>query len=473
MSLERDIAVAVTRFGLGARPGEPDRYRRDPRGVVLSEIGRRDAALLPASLPPSDETLRQFFVLRGRAETAQELDARAKRDRAALYAAAPLPGMEGKVETTPPATEENANRAVYFPQLQARFDHILSTEAMLTERLVQFWTNHFAISRFKGAPVHALSLGYEREAIRAHVFGRFEDMLQAVSSHPAMILYLDNERSAGPNSPFGRQRGRSINENLAREILELHTLGVDGGYTQRDVTSFAAVLTGWHWHGPREPLGGQFIFRRAMHEPGEKTVLGETFRQEGEAQGRAVLARLSTHPSTARHIARKLVAHFVADEPPPRLVARLAAAFESSGGDLPTVYRALVTDDEAWSTPLRKLRTPFDFIVAVARGLELRLEAQPLNGLLSSFGQITFGATSPKGFPDVAADWLGAEAMRMRLAWSTLQGQRFGGRIDALARAEAILGPGLSDETRTAIRRAESRQQALTLLLMSPEMQRR
>jgi uncharacterized protein (DUF1800 family) len=232
-------------------------------------------------------------------------------------------------------------------------------------------------------------------------------------------------------------------------------------------------LTGWHWHGPREPLHGQFIFRRYLHEPGPKTVLGQTFRQEGEAQGRAVLTRLATHPSTARHIARKLVAHFVADEPPPRLVARVAAAFVSSSGDLPAVYRALVGNEEAWSTPLRKLRTPFDFVVAAVRALDLILEAQPLNGLLSNFGQVTFGATSPKGFPDVAADWLGAEAMRMRLAWSTLQGQRLGGRIDALERAEAILEPGLSDETRTAIRRAESRQQALTLLLMSPEMQRR
>jgi uncharacterized protein (DUF1800 family) len=345
---------------------------------------------------------------------------------------------------------------------------------MFTERLVQFWLNHFAISRFKGAHVHALSTGYEREAIRAHVHGRFEDMLQAVVGHPAMILYLDNQLSTGPNSPIGRQRRRSLNENLAREILELHTLGVDSGYTQADVTSFATVLTGWTMFWFREDArGGQFLFRANAHEPGEKTVLGEVFRQEGVEQGRAVLSRLATHPSTARHVARKLVAHFVADEPPPGLVARVSRAFQDGGGDLPTVYRALVSAEEAWSAPPQKLRTPFDFLVAATRALDLQPSAQLMNSWLGVFGQTSFAPTSPKGFPDVAADWLGAEAVRLRLAWSHLHGQRLGGRMDVLARAESVLGPGLTDETRTAIRRAESRQQALTLLLMSPEMQRR
>src|SRR6185503_17138370 len=229
------------------------------------------------------------------------------------------------------------------------------------ERLVHFWTNHFAVSADK-PQVLALAGALENEAIRPHVAGRFADLLAAVEAHPAMILYLDNQASIGPNSQLAQRRGRrtpgegrkfGINENLAREILELHTLGVDGGYTQHDVTTFAQALTGWSIGTDRVRKGGtpgKFEFHEAAHEPGTRTILGTRYGQSGVAQPRAVLADLAKHPATAHHIAVKLARHFIADEPLRDDVARLAKAFRDSDGDLPTLYRALLDTPAAWAT---------------------------------------------------------------------------------------------------------------------------
>ena len=238
----------------------------------------------------------------------------------------------------------------------------LATEESFRERLVHFWTNHFAVSADK-PQVLALAGTLENEAIRPHVAGRFADMLTAVESHPAMILYLDNQASIGPGSQLAQRRSRrssagdrklGINENLAREILELHTLGVDGGYTQQDVTTFARALTGWSIGTDRFPGGGElgkFAFHDAAHEPGAKTIMGTRYGQSGVAQPRAVLTDLAKHPATARHVATKLARHFIADEPPPDAVERIAKAFRDSDGDLPTVHRAVLDTPEAWVTP--------------------------------------------------------------------------------------------------------------------------
>ncbi len=330
----------------------------------------------------------------------------------------------------------------------------------------------------------------EREAIRPHVLGRFSDLLMAVEKHPAMLLFLDNAQSIGPNSPaaqrFGRraaQGGRQLglNENLAREILELHTLGVDGGYTQTDVTSFAKVITGWSAGVLRAAFGGQagvqqgeFTFRENIHEPGAQTVFGRRYAQSGVAQCEAVLRDLAASPATAQHLATKLARHFVADEPPPALVQRLAAVYLKSGGDLPSVYNALIDAPEGWATATAKYKTPSDYVLSTYRALQLPLPEGPqLLGAFQMLGQTQFMPGSPAGWPDRSADWDGSAALIKRIELANTVAQRVGNRIDAAAVAPQILGGALTDATRQSIARAESGAQALVMLLTSPEFMRR
>jgi uncharacterized protein (DUF1800 family) len=333
--------------------------------------------------------------------------------------------------------------------------------------------------------VLGLAGSLEREAIRPNVLGRFSDMLLAVERHPAMLLYLDNHVSVGPHSKAvrlleRRQNGRrlGINENLARETLELHTLGVHGGYTQADVTTFAEVITGWSLGGDvgRLPRGepGEFLFRPELHEPGAKVVLGKRYADTGYTQGVAVLRDLATNTATAHFIATKLARHFIADDPPPRAVERIASAFLSSDGHLPTVYRALIETPESWAQPLSKYKTPNDYIVSTFRGLELPVDAgrSPL-APFEVMGQRMYSPGSPAGWPDRNADWDGASALIKRIEWADAVGQRVGSRCDAVALAPQLLGNNLTPATQTAIARAASSSQAITLLLSSPEFMRR
>ncbi len=256
---------------------------------------------------------------------------------------------------------------IFFAEAKAHFDAAITAEIGFVERLVWFWSNHFCVN----ADDTVMAGGYEREAIRPHVLGHFVELLQAAEGHPAMLLYLTNTLSMGPNSVAGINRTRGLNENLAREILELHTLGVRTGYTQEDVTSFAKVITGWTIlpTDTNPDHGGEFLFHRRLHEPGPQTVIGKSYRDTGFEQGRAVLADLARHPATARHIATKLARHFVADDPPPALVARLAQRFNETEGDLWEVSKALVTAPESWSEERVKIKRPSEWMVAVsARG---------------------------------------------------------------------------------------------------------
>jgi uncharacterized protein (DUF1800 family) len=325
------------------------------------------------------------------------------------------------------------------------------------------------------------------------VTGNFYDLLLAVERHPAMILYLDNQASMGPASEAAtfvrRARGRELglNENLAREILELHTLGVDGGYTQHDVTEFAKVLTGWSIGGTLGEgappmlarLGddggkpGEFHFRARMHEPGAKKILGKDYRERGVDEGEDVLRMLALHPRTARHLATKLARHFVADDPPAKLVERLADAYLKNDGDLASVYRVLVDADESWLMPLAKFKTPHDFVVSTYRLLsEAPQNLQPAIGFLTQAGQRPYTPGSPAGWPDIAANWNGGDALLKRIEFATATGRVVGDRIDPLARADEVLG-ALSEPTVFGIRGAESGAQALALLLAAPEFQRR
>ncbi|HUN72281.1 MAG TPA: DUF1800 domain-containing protein, partial [Steroidobacteraceae bacterium] len=322
-------------------------------------------------------------------------------------------------------------------------------------------------------------------AIRPHVLGNFGDMLVATERHPAMLLYLDNQLSMGPHSRAARNIARrnpdrrtGINENLARETMELHTVGVDGGYTQADVTAFSEVLTGWSVAGPdgwrtgAQP--GTFLFRQPMHEPGSKVVMDRSYPDSGYDQGVDVLHDLARRPATARFIATKLARHFIADDPPAPAVDRIAAAFSASGGDLPTVYRALIDSPEAWQQPAAKYKTPSDFIVSSFRGLQLPVRAdKPPVGLFQLLGQRIWMPGSPAGWPDRSADWDGASGLLKRIEWADGVGQRVGPRRNAMELAPQMLGSGLSAATREAIAHAESAAQALVLLLASPEFMRR
>jgi uncharacterized protein (DUF1800 family) len=269
-----------------------------------------------------------------------------------------------------------------------------------------------------------------------------------------------------------------INENLAREILELHTLGVGGGYTQADVTTFAEVITGWSIGGEGGRFAGgdpgRFVFRPELHEPGAKVVLGRRYADDGFGQGADVLRDLVRQRATAHFIATKLARHFIADDPPPAAVGRIADAFARSGGNLPTVYRALIDCGEAWAEPLSKYKTPSDYIISGFRGLTLPIDAgrAPL-APFELLGQRIWSPGSPAGWPDRSPDWDGASALMKRIQWADTLGERLGSHRDALQLAPQLLGANLSESTRGALAHAASAAQALTLLLAAPEFMRR
>jgi uncharacterized protein (DUF1800 family) len=317
---------------------------------------------------------------------------------------------------------------------------------------------------------------FERDAIRPHILGHFRDMLQAVESHPAMLFYLDNQFSIGPNSAAGQRTSRGLNENLAREILELHTLGVNGGYSQADVTALARIITGWTFSGRLGRLGeaGTFVFNADAHEPGSQTLLGRPYDQEDVGKGRAALADVASHPATAQHIAYKFARHFVADDPPPALVANLATAFRSTDGDLKALALALLDAPEAWSAPCTKMRSPLEFLHAAGRIVgRMPEDPVPFVGALNILGMPLWSAPGPNGYPDTAAAWANPEGMKVRLEICVRIADRWRDTLNPLDLLDEIAGAAASAETRQAIARAESKQQGLALLLMSPEVQRR
>jgi uncharacterized protein (DUF1800 family) len=362
---------------------------------------------------------------------------------------------------------------IYLAEAKARIHAALGAEIGFLERLVWFWSNHFCVSADKGN-VRQICGAYEREVVRANVLGRFSDMLLAAESHPAMLIYLDNARSIGPDSIAGLRQKRGLNENLAREILELHTLGVRTVYTQEDVTRFANVITGWTFVPFRQdPVrGGEFEFNPRMHQPGAQTVIGRSYPDAGLQQGRAVLAALARHPATAKHVAGKLARHFVADEPPPALVERLAKRFLATQGDLKEVTKALVAAPEAWEAPRAKLKRPGEWVVGMLRATGITPpDIGPVMQAHNLLGEPLWRPSAPKGFADESAPWLDGLAQRLDIA--NQFARRLGAEADPREVFEQALAPLASSETRQAVLRAESRPQALALLFMAPEFQRR
>ena len=508
--------VALNRFGLGARgsaSGDFVNAASDPRGFVKAELSRCNGALLELpGLQPTPALAQAVFAYqleikqaRAAAKSGAPMpDAAAPAAAAAMprrklalsaaatdiagkAAAVDAPAAGDKAEmatpaamspdpTKPPPRPLNIIQKTYRAEALARLQRAAIADCGFLERLVVFWSNHFCISANKGPLARMWAGAFEREAIRPHVLGRFGDMLKAVEQHPAMLFFLDNQQSLGPDSRAGQNRKRGLNENLAREIMELHTLGVGGGYSQDDVTSLARILTGWTFAGRQGLLGapGSFVFNANAHEPGAQRLLGKTYRDDGVAQGETALADIARHPSTAGFIAGKFARHFVADDPPPAVVARLQQAFNSSDGDLKALALALVDCDEAWQAPRTKMRSPYEFLVATGRLLS-RIPEDPglYLGGLNLLGQPLWSPAGPNGFPDSNAAWAAPEGMKLRLDVSAQVASRIGDSIDPRQLLELAAADAASPETRQTVERAESRQQALALLLMSPEFQRR
>jgi uncharacterized protein (DUF1800 family) len=486
-------SIAMHRFGYGFAERGP--ATPEARGWLLRQFDRYDPAppAIASRTRAKGDLGETLQLLRSLRRDTREMAEKAAGEAMMAETMTREDARDAALANLPPELRDRAieARGMLVQDVALKVNLAVTSATPMIERLVHFWSNHFSVSVGKLGTQVAVG-DHEFAAIRPHVLGRFGDMLEAASLHPAMLLYLDQFQSVGPNSPAqqlgGRRRGaqadppqrpRGLNENLAREILELHTLGVDGGYAQADVTEFARALTGWTVpglgrvarFGEDQPSGAMFV--ELAHEPGGRRVLGRSYPSGGAEQARAILRDLAAHPATARHIATKLARHFAGDTPPPALVKRLEADFLTTGGDLASLTRTLVEAPEAWAPAPLKFRTPFEWLVASLRltGAQ-ELPPRRIVAALTQLGQVPWRAPSPAGYDDIAAGWAGPDALLKRVE---LAGQiaRDTALDDVVKRAEAAFPGALGETTRTQLARAESGKQALALLLVSPEMMRR
>jgi len=455
MNRDMKSAIAVTRFGLGAKAGEIKEAKSGPQGYLLEQLRRPESTLISsADLNSALGAVQDYY---GSSRKIQALNKMSDAEEIAVLRKA-----------------RNREAVDYFrSDIDARLTHAILTNKSFLERWVRFWGNHFTVSA-KQARMYGLVGPFEREAIRPYVLGKFSDMVMASSFHPAMQVYLDNFRSIGPKSASGRNNKRGLNENLAREILELHTLGV-GTYSQGDIESFAKALTGWTIETkPAQENFGRVVFRSRWHEPGAKNFMGRRYVDAGPKQASAMIDSVSRHPATARHIATKLVRHFVSDNPNARDIERLANVFMETNGNLKSLAKAVVRLDSAWTASQPKFKSPDEWVVSMGRILGIDdTVARNANSLLLALGQPVFRAPSPQGFPDMATDWIGADAIKKRLEFANRVSRKVGNRVGAQLFLDEALGPLVSGSTRRAVSRAESQVQGLTLALMSPEFLRR
>ncbi|MDE8349202.1 MAG: DUF1800 domain-containing protein [Acidocella sp.] len=451
--MNRMAALAEIRFGLGLTPGQPG--ETDPKSALKAQLQGSDPALASNTFANLPRGVDGIDALRDDAVTR----------KAMLASGTPLKG-----------NFKPKSRQMFEADVAAQMGWATTTTASFRERLVWFWTNHFTVSIYQNQTA-ALVGPMIREAIRPYVTGNFTDMVLAVERHPAMLRYLANDASFGPNSRAGLRTHRGLNENLGRECMELHTVGLKAGYSQADVTSMANILTGWST-APSSQTGDPtgFIYRPFAHEPGAQTVMGQTYTG-GEEAGIAALTYLSKYPTTYDLIAGKLATHFISDNPAPLDIAHLAGILRETGGDLGAVSAALVDLPAAWQ-PLTKLKTPLEYIVSTIRAAPPPPKQPPVNyvGVAAQLGQPIWGAPLPNGWPDVAANWDGSDALLARINWAFGYSGRFEAGADGVQPADiaaSSLGPLLKPATNNAMALAGSRREAVTLLFASPEFQRR
>ncbi len=446
--------IALNRFGLGPAPREARKVEDDPKAWIKAQITPR--ATIPRSLigfRNSDDIIRDIHKARKR----------------------------GAIKSP---DEKQDLRAAFAKELLARSKNMIVTSTPFTERMVMFWSNHFTVSTTKKL-IGPVLPAFEREAIRPHIFGKFSNMLEDSTRHPAMLAYLDNHKSAGPRTPVGIEQiirsgvRTTLNENLAREILELHTLGVNGGYDQDDVIELAKAISGWS-HGsvrlPHDdrPIHGRFEFKKHMHEPGSKFVMGKRYKDKGAQTGLNILDDLAQHPSTARHIATKLVRHFVSDDPPEHLIEKIANVFMDTDGDLAKVSEAIVDLDEVWMNPLPKVKSHYELVISAYR-VSGKSDVGVMNLVepLREFGQLPFSANSPAGWPDKASHWVSPEGLMRRIEWLDKFAKKLPATLNPAYVQEELMGPVVSDDTRLWVSRAPSVSSGLSLVFASPEFQRR
>lgn len=439
--------IALQRFGLGPKPGVLERIADNPLAALRAELDQPGVALIGDTSLPSR-------VVAARLSQEGYLSAESVRQR----------------------------------EIRARFRKHLAVEIGFVERLVLFWSNHFSMFVGKDDVIRGMYGQLEREVIRPNALGSFTAMLRGVIEHPAMIRYLDNQDSVGPRSRYGRLTGAGFNENLARELLELHTVGTGGGYGETDVSNMARILTGWSyvrgyeadqgWHGGTQANKGQFIFRSDWHEPGAIALMGVTYADEGVSQGRRAITDLSRRRATAQHIAFKLVRHFIADQPTAAMVEPVANAFHASRGDLKATARALIALPAAWSEATTKIRTPYELAIAQLRALETDYtdaQAWAVFEPLRAMRHLPWERAAPDGYPDENYAWLDPHGVTVRLDSAMLAEQIFGrgSTRSAYAVARSLYGESLNATSVAALRAQPDRRVGVPLFFMSPEFQRR
>ena len=434
-----NFAIAANRFGYGARRTHLKDASDDPQSWLMQQL---TLLRFNQNLPDSNQLIALHSKFRQKKKSNKNMMGPARQ---------------------------------YFPQLVAdNLSRSISSDQSFGWRLLDFFSNHFSVSA-QGGLMNALAPTLEREAIAPHLLGSFTDMLLAVEQHPAMLVYLDNEQSTGPDSRLAKRKSnRGLNENLAREILELHTLGVNGGYDLEDIQELAKAITGWSVARPGKDKGEGFLFRKFMHQPGKRVVLNKQYSDSGVDQGKAILKDLAVHPSTARHVSYKLARHIVSDTPPQALVDAMTKRWLETGGQLREVISTLVYHPASWNPELQKFKSPRDFFISACRATEVtQLSGKRMLFSLRTMGQTPFGAGSPAGFDDERSTWDGADALLTRIDWTNLLVQRLPGLPDPIELSQQIMAGQLSDRSHKIISRAESRKQGLNLLLLSPEFMRR
>ncbi len=465
-------AMAEGRLPLPAEPGK--------RALIRELAQRLDRKQGVEDVPPA--------AVDGNEIGAQEIESMTPEGQIEALAALPRPRLRQLSESAPVELQRrilmlNSPMQVVNQDLAAaKLLRAVYSNRQLEEVLTDFWYNHFNVFLDKGADRYFVT-AYERDVIRPHIFGRFHDLLLATAESPAMLFYLDNWQSAGPDArPNANRRQRGLNENYARELMELHTLGVDGGYTQKDVTEVARCFTGWTIRGPQR--GGGFEFNDRMHDTGEKHVLGVTIPAGGGMEdGLKVIDILAAHPATARFISKQLAIRFVADDPPAALVDRMAKRFLDTGGDLREVMRTMIDSPEFWNPDYfrSKIKSPFELVASAVRAVngdvDYSFARQPL---LTQLGEPLYRKQEPNGYSNKGTDWLNGGSLMARMNFGmALAGNRVAGvRVDLsqfaaepAAIEQALLAAGVSAETAESIRSAGS--SAAGVALASPDFQRR
>ncbi|WP_164115008.1 DUF1800 domain-containing protein [Sphingorhabdus sp. Alg239-R122] len=473
----RNSEIAENRFGYGARSKV---VRHDnPQRFLLAQMESFDARPTALRAMPTLESI-SIATRAHMAELRKSGTIKTGNGKNAAFI------RDKKFANAVRSHMRKSGRDHYDQSVMSRFALATKSDASFMERIVHFWSNHFAVSAEKSLVI-GFAGSMEFEAIRPHILGKFSDLLKSVERHPAMLIYLDQVQSVGPGSPLAMRtnavarRKLGLNENLAREILELHTLGVNGGYSQVDVTEFARALTGRTVGAlPRGTIArmmdindrpGLTQYHAALHEPGTRRIMGHSYRDTGERLADRILGDLALHPSTAKFISTKLARHFAGDDAPETLVKRLTETYLKTDGDLPSLYHVLVQAPEAWRPEPVKYKQPWEWLVSVYRGTQasLPVKNRQIGNIVRTLGQPVWRPGSPAGYGDRSSDWIGPDALFKRAEMANFLTVKLSRTVDAVELAPALFPSGLSLKTSAALGSADNRRQALAMLLASPE----